>query len=214
MDLALYYAPTACSLIPYVTLTEAGARFETRPIDLRAGDTMKPDYLALNPMHKVPVLVVDGEPLTENVAIQLWIARAFPEAGLLPRDPLAETKAVAFMAWCASSIHPHLSRINSPPKFCAAPGSEASTRAIAVDMVAEAFAIAERKLANQDYFFERFTAPDAYFFWCWRRATQFDLPLAAFPRCAAHFQRIGERASVRKVVAFEKDVQAAFARAA
>ena len=214
MELALYYAPTACSLIPYVTLTEADADFETRPINLRAGDTMKPDYLALNPMHKVPVLLIDGEPLTENVAIQIWIARAFPEAGLLPHEPAAEIQAVSFMAWCASSIHPHLSRINSPSKFCAAPGSEASTRAIAVDMVSEAFHIAERKLANEDYFFERFTAPDVYFFWCWRRATQFDLPLAAFPRCAAHFQRIGGRASVRKALAFEQEVQTAFARAA
>ena len=31
----------------------------------------------MNPKHKVPVLLIDGEPLTENVAIQLFIARRF-----------------------------------------------------------------------------------------------------------------------------------------
>ena len=48
--------------------------------------------MQLNPKHKVPVLVIDDEPLTENVAIQIWIARNFPDAGLLPRDSIDEYK--------------------------------------------------------------------------------------------------------------------------
>jgi glutathione S-transferase len=93
MDLVLYYSPIACSLVPYVTLTEAGADFEVRNINLRKGQQSSPDYLKLNPKHKVPVLMVDGQVLTENVAIQLWIARNFPEAKLLPTDPWQELKA-------------------------------------------------------------------------------------------------------------------------
>ena len=80
MKLALYYAPITCSLVPYVTLTEAGAGFEVRPLNFRKSENRAPDYLKLNPAHKVPVLMIDGQVLTENVAIQIWIARNFPAA--------------------------------------------------------------------------------------------------------------------------------------
>ena len=90
MQLILYCAPNACSLVPYVTLTEAGAPFEVHPLNFRKSQHMAPEYLRLNPKHKVPVLVIDGAPLTENVAIQIWIARHFPAARLLPSDPMQE----------------------------------------------------------------------------------------------------------------------------
>ena len=90
MQLILYYAPNACSLVPYVTLTEAGAPFEVHPLNFLKSQHMASEYLRLNPKHKVPVLMIDGAPLTENVAIQIWVARHFPAAKLLPTDPMQE----------------------------------------------------------------------------------------------------------------------------
>src|SRR5260370_36962241 len=127
MELILYYAPNACSLVPYVTLTEAGARFEVRPLNFRKSQHMMPEYLELNPKHKVPVLVIDGMPLTENVAIQIWIARNFPAAKLLPLDPMQELHAISLLAWCASGIHPFLSRINSPARASDLPAPDDSS---------------------------------------------------------------------------------------
>ncbi len=213
MKLTLYYAPSTCALVPYVTLTEAGADFEVRKLNFRAAQHMTPDYLAINPLHKVPVLEIDGgERLTENVAIQLWISRAYPAARLLPTDPLQEVKAISIMAWCASGIHPHLTRINSPSKFCDAPGSEASIRALAVKPLLENFAAADKRLAGRDFFFDHFTAADAHFFWTYRRASQFDLPLGVFANCNAHFARMLSRASVQKVLAFEKETLDGFSK--
>lgn len=214
MDIVLYYAPIACSLVPYVTLTEAGADFKVQPINMRKKQQMSADYMALNPKHKVPTLVVDGRPLTENVAIQIWIARNFPQARLLPADPWEELKAISILAWCASGIHPHLSRINSPPKFCDLPGAETSVRDIARDHLFENFRVADAMLAGRDFFFDHFTAADAHFFWCFRRGLQFKLDQSAFRHCTAHFERMKGRASVQKVLAYEKDVQAKFAAAA
>ncbi len=214
MKLILYYAPVACSLVPYVTLTEAGASFEVRPLNFRKSQQMTPDYLKLNPKHKVPVLVIDGEPLTENVAIQIWIARNFPAAKLLPADPMAELKAIALHSWCASAIHPMLSRINHTARVCDVPGADESVRRLAQTQLFENFQIAEELLAGRDYFFDHFTAPDAHFFWCFRRATQFNLDLAAFRNCQAHFERMKQRPSVQKLLAYEKEVQAGFSAAA
>ena len=80
MNLQLFYAPQTCATVPYITLNEAGADFSVIDMNSRRGQLMSPEFLKLNPKHKVPVLVIDGEPLTENVAIQIWIARHFPQA--------------------------------------------------------------------------------------------------------------------------------------
>lgn len=214
MKLTLYYAPTTCALVPYVTLTEAGAVFDVQNINTRQGGNRTPEFLAVNPKHKVPVLLIDGEPLTENVAIQVWIARQFPNAQLLPADPKAEIKAISLMAWCASTIHPHLTPNARPENYCDLPGSEESVKRVAKKLLFEDFKIADGLLSGRDWFFDHFTAVDAYFFWCFRRAVTFKLDVGAFTHCMAHFERMGERPSVRKVLAYEKQVQEAFAKAA
>ena len=214
MKLTLYYAPMTCALVPYVALTEAGADFEVVDLNTRTNQHKTPEFLRLNPKHKVPVLVIDGYPLTENVAIQLWIARQFPQAKLLPADPLEQAKAISLMAWCASTIHPHLTPNARPQNYCDLPGSEESVKRVGNQFLFEDFAIAEDRLAGREWFFDHFTTADAYFFWCFRRALSFKLDLSAFKACHAHFARMEQRPSVRKVLAHEKRVLEAFARAA
>ena len=214
MKLTLCYAPMTCALVPYVTLTEAGADFDVQNINTRAGQNRGPEFLALNPKHKVPVLVIDGEPLTENVAIQIWIARQFPKARLLPAAPKSEIKAISLMAWCASGIHPHLTPNVRPQNYCDLPGSEDGVKRVANKLLFEDLAIADGLLAGREWFFEHFTAVDAYFFWCFRRAMSFKLDVSAFTYCADHFERMKLRPSVQRVFAYEKQVQDAFDKAA
>jgi glutathione S-transferase len=214
MKLTLYYAPLTCALVPYVTLTEAGAAFDVRNVNTRGGDNHTPEFLAVNPKHKVPVLVIDGEPLTENIAIQIWIAREFPQARLLPAEPWTEIKAISLMAWFASTIHPHLTPNARPQNYCDLPGSEESVKRVGNKLLFEDLALADGLLAGREWFFEHFTAPDAYFFWCFRRAISFKLDVSGFKNCVAHFARVQQRPSVQKVIAYEKQVQEAFARAA
>jgi glutathione S-transferase len=212
MELALYYAPNTCALAPYITLTEAGADFEARPLDFRRRENFSPEYLKINPKHKVPALVVGGKFLTENVAIHQWVHRTFPKARILPADPWDELQAISLHAWCASGIHPFLSRINNPAKVCDAAGASDSVIKFATEGLLENFRIGDEKLAGQEYFFDHFTAPDAHFFWCTRRATQLGVDLSAFPNVMAHFKRMQERPSVKKLLAFEKEVQERFAK--
>ena len=141
MKIALYYAPATCALAPYVTLTEAGADFEVRPLDFRKRQNFTPEYLKINPKHKVPALVVNGKILTENVAIHQWVHRNFPNAKILPADPWDELQAIALHSWCASGIHPYLSRINNPAKVCDTAGSSDSVVKVATEFLFENFKI-------------------------------------------------------------------------
>ena len=213
MKIELYYAPIACSLVPYVTLTEAGAEFEVRPVNLGKGQQMSPEYLKINPKHKVPVLVVDGKILTENVAIHTWVAQTFPESKILPDDPWQRLQAQSILSWCSGGIHPYLSRINNTKKVCDVPGADESVRRLAADALDENYAIADEMLAGIQHF-DHFTAADAHFFWTFRRGTQFDLDLAKFTNCTAHFERMQTRPSFQKVLAYEKEVRESFAKAA
>ncbi len=214
MEILLYYAPITCALAPYITLTEAGAKFEVRPLNMRKDQHKSAEYLKINPKHKVPLLVVDGKVLSESTAIQIWIARTFPQAGLLPADPWQELKAISLLSWCSSGIHPFLARINSPPRVCDVPGADESVRRLAASQLFENYKIADDLLAGREYFFDHFTAADAHFFWTFRRGALFDLDLSRFPNCMAHFGRMKTRPSVQKLLAYEKTIQAEFAKAA
>jgi glutathione S-transferase len=133
---------------------------------------------------------------------------------LLPADPWQELQAISLMSWCSGGIHPFLARINSPPKVCDVPRTEESVKKLAAANLMELFKIADDLLADRDFFFDHFTAPDAHFFWCQRRARQFEIDLSGFKNCAAHFERMQKRSSVQKLLAFEKSVQDDFAKAA
>ena len=214
MEIVLYYAPVTCALAPYITLTEADAKFEVRPLNMRKDQHKSADYLKINPKHKVPLLVVDGKVLSESTAIQIWIARTYPQARLLPADPWQELKAISLLSWCSSGIHPFLARINSPPRVCDVPGADESVRRLAASQLFENYKIANDLLAGREYFFDHFTAADAHFFWTFRRGTLFDLDLSRFSNCMAHFERMKTRPSVQKLLAYEKTIQAEFAKAA
>jgi glutathione S-transferase len=78
-----YTNPMSRGQIARWALHEAGANYEQHLLDY--GTTMKaPDYLAINPMGKVPAIVHDGNVVTECAAICAYLADAFPEAGLQP----------------------------------------------------------------------------------------------------------------------------------
>lgn len=65
-------------------LYEAGARFTPRLLDTRRGENRMADYLAVNPMGKVPALADGSFRLWESNAINWYVAEKHPAAGLLP----------------------------------------------------------------------------------------------------------------------------------
>jgi glutathione S-transferase len=97
MTLTLYTNPMSRGRIARWMLEEVGAPYEVRLLDY--GTTMKaPEFLALNPMGKVPTLVHDGKVITETAAICLYLADAFPKAGLQGQDRAAYYRWILFAA--------------------------------------------------------------------------------------------------------------------
>ena len=121
MNIQLYFAPGACSFVPHAGLeavkAATGQDFEPKLIKLHKGEQKAAEYLALNPEGQVPLLVVDGKPLAQIVAICDWIDRTFPQAGLMPADPWARAQAMSVLAWMNNSVHPTFTHVFMPDKF-------------------------------------------------------------------------------------------------
>ena len=82
-DLTFYTNPMSRGRIVRWMLEEVGASYET--VVLGYADSMKaPEYLAINPMGKVPAIRHRGRVVTEVAAICAYLADAFPDAGLAP----------------------------------------------------------------------------------------------------------------------------------
>ena len=96
MSLKLFFAPGACSFVPHAMLELAGADFEPASVRLHKAEQRSAEYLALNPRGQVPVLVDDGEVITQVVAILLHLDARLPGAGILPATGLARTRAVSY----------------------------------------------------------------------------------------------------------------------
>ena len=210
MEIILYYAPVTCSMVPFINLTEADVNFEVRRINLAKGQQLSPEYMKINPKHKVPLLVIDGRPLSENVAIHAWIVRHFPQSRLQPEDSWEQCQALSMMSWYASGIHPLLTRINNPSKVCSAEGSADSVKTVARELLLENFTIANQMLHGRNYLFGDYTGPDAHLFWCMRRAGQLGVDLSSLPNLISHFERMMQRKSVKKLLAFEEETLKAF----
>ena len=201
MEITLYHSPGACSMATYISLLEAGADFEIKIINIKKKEQSNPDYALLNPKKKVPFLVVDGKGLSENIAMQSWIADTFPQAGLMPSDPWNQKRALSYMGWFGSGIHQHITRHFKPEKFCANTDAHDDIKVKAKAMYMEQLELLETELTGKTWFFDHFTVCDSYFFWIYERAIEEGFDLSGFEHCTAHNKRMRERETVKKVLA-------------
>lgn len=135
MNLELYFAPGACSFVPHVALeairAATGQAFEPKLVKLHKGENKTPEYLAMNPNGQVPVLVVDGKPLTQIVAICDFLDRSFPKAGLLPAEPWARAQALSQLAWMNNTVHPTFTRVFRSEEFAESDAARAEVKKMA-----------------------------------------------------------------------------------
>ena len=96
-DLTLFYAPQSRAITALYFMEELERPYRLEVIDLKKGDQKKPDYLKLNPMGKVP-LVLDGEvPIAETGAIFMYLADKYAAGRLAPRPD--ESDRADYLRW-------------------------------------------------------------------------------------------------------------------
>jgi glutathione S-transferase len=109
-NLHLYYAAGACSFVPHCALETIGAPYEPHALSFKDQQQKSPEYLAVNPHGVVPALVVDGQTIEQVVAICGYLAAAYPQAQLLPNEPIAKARAMQWLAYMNNTMHPCFTR--------------------------------------------------------------------------------------------------------
>jgi glutathione S-transferase len=209
-NLVFYHAPHSRSAGTRVLMEELGAPHEMRVLSLTAGDQRKAEFLAVNPLGKVPTIVHDGAVITEQPAIYLYLADLFPERGLAPAigDPL-RGPYLRWIVFYGSSFEPAL--IDRSMKREPAPHARSPYGSF--EEVLEAI---QAELRKGPYLLgERFTAADVLWGTALRWTTGFGL-VPKSPEVEAYLARVCARpAFVRATAADEalaKELAAAAAK--
>jgi glutathione S-transferase len=120
--LTLYHAAPSRSSIVHWMLEEIGEPYDLHLLSLKKEDNRAPAYLAVNPMGKVPALKHGDVVVTESAAICLYLADAFPQAGLTV--PIGDPRRGVFLKWLffgPSCLEPAMTdrafkRVEAPPR--------------------------------------------------------------------------------------------------
>jgi len=116
--LTLYHNPQSRSAGSRVLLEALGVPYHVEYIDFAGGQNRQPAFLAINPLGKLPTVVHDGAVVTEQVAVTIYLADRFPEAGLAPAldDPL-RGPYLRWMAFYGATFEPAVldSAMKRPP---------------------------------------------------------------------------------------------------
>lgn len=155
-DLVFYTNPMSRGRIVRWMLEEVGASYRTELLDYSS--SMKaPDYLAINPMGKVPAIVHNGRIVTECAAICAYLADAFPEAGLAP----STDNRADYYRWLFFAAGPLESAITVKALGAAVPPERKAM--IGFGSMEEVLSALEIMLSTRDFVTgDRFTAADVY----------------------------------------------------
>ncbi len=191
--LTFYHSAQSCSNGILLLLHEVGAVFETKIVDVRAGDQRGATYLALNPKGKVPVLgLEDGSTLTEFPAIALWLVETYPQVGLAPTGTIERARVLEALDFIVSSVHMRGFTFDKvPQKFMSDADGQATLRAHGRAEVAKGLTGLSAMLGDRPYILGEFSAADAALFYVLDWAEQdrgYDIP-ANLQACLARIKQ-------------------------
>ena len=199
-DLTLYHASPSRSSVVLWMLEELGQPYDVKLLKLSAGDNLKPDYLAVNPMGKVPALDHKGTVVAEVAAICAYLADEFPQAKL--NVPTGTPRRGVYLKWLFFGP----SCLEAAMIDRAAPRKEEPRRAMlgygSFDTVMDVIARAVEK--GPWLMGEQFTAADIVVGANIRWGTHFKL-LPERPEFSAYIARIAARPAAQRAEAKDKD---------
>ncbi|MGJ4891281.1 glutathione S-transferase family protein [Bradyrhizobium sp. HKCCYLRH3099] len=206
--ITLYYSPQTRAAGARILLEELGAPYHLHVLNMKAGEQRKPEFLAINPLGKVPTVGHRGQIVTEQVAIFIYLADLFPRAGLTPAldDPL-RGPYLRWIAYYGSSFEPavidHFMK-REPAPVTQSPYADYETMLSAL----------EAQLAKGPYLFgERMTAADIL----WGVAFNWTMMFGIVPRkdvFVRYAERITQRPAFQRVTASDVEMAAQHAAAA
>jgi glutathione S-transferase len=151
----LYHHPiSTCSRRVLLMARHLGIELELVVVDLGKGGQHAPEFLALNPNHRVPVLDHDGFVLWESYAIMQYLADLAPGQTLYPAEPRARADVNRWLFWCAQDFAPGIGKLNLEHSIKALIGAgpaDPAQVALGEGMVTTAARVLDAHLAQREW---------------------------------------------------------------
>jgi glutathione S-transferase len=203
MNLTLFHAPNSRSGAARILLEELGAPYDLHVLSLKKNEQRAPDYLAVNPMGKVPAIRHGDALVTEQPAIFIYLADLFPQAGLAPAldDPL-RGPYLRWLAFYGSSFEPAITdlamkREPTPPMMCPYGDYDTMLATLTAQLRAGPYLLGER-----------FSAADVLWGTSLGWATMFKL-VPELPEVVAYIDRVSSRPAARRAAEADAALAAA-----
>jgi len=208
--LELYFSPGACSFVPHVGLeaikAATGEDFKPSLVKLHKGEQKTPEYLAMNPNGQVPVLVVDGKPLIQILAICDYLDRRYPKVGLLPTDSWQRAQALSQLAWMNNTVHPTFTHWFRPYEFTDNETAQAEVKRFAVEKFRKHLERLQdwSKAASPYWFGSQVSFHDAYCFTLLRWGGYAGIDPDSVPQLKAYVERVTQAPPVAAALERER----------
>ena len=202
--LTLYHAAPSRSSVTRWMLEEIGEPYDIKLLSLSKGDNQKPDYLAINPMGKVPALKHGDVVITESAAICTYLADEFPRAKL--NVPIGDPRRAGYLKWLffgPSCIEPAIMDRAFPRK------EEARRAALGYGDFDTVIDVVAKAVSKGPYLVgEQFTAADVVIGSGLRWGMMFKL-LPERPEFTAYVGRLTQRPALQRADEKDKELAAA-----
>jgi glutathione S-transferase len=202
--LTLYHAAPSRSSIVRWMLEELGEPYDIHLLSLSKGEQMTPDYLAINPMGKVPALKHGDAIITEAAAICTYLADEFPHARL--NIPVGDPRRGPYLKWLffgPSCIEPAIIDRAAPRK------EEARRGMLGYGDFETVMNVAAEAVAKGPYLMgEQFTAADVVMGSTIRWGMMFNL-IPKRPEFEAYVARLQQRPALQRATALDQELAAA-----
>ena len=174
-------------------LKELGVAFDHVPTPFTDGSTHTAEFLAINPNGRVPVLVDDGQPLFESLAINLYLARRFG-GPLCPRTLTGEGRALQWTLWAATEVEKPLLLAAANLMLFAEPDRRGDELAVMLHKLDRPFKVLDAELAERPYLLgSKFTVADLNVSAVLTLGVIAGVPLATYPNLSDWLERCIER---------------------
>lgn len=179
---------------------ELGIAYEHLPIEIGDDGARSPEFLALNPNGRLPVIVDDGFVLFESLAITLYLAKKHATGTLYPATLEGEARAWQWSFWAVAEVDRGVNIWSLHAVRLAPAERNAALREEALRVIAAPFKVLDAAVAQQPYLLGNgFTVADLNVAAVISRAV--DMDLSAVPHLKAWLMRCLERPAARAALA-------------
>ncbi len=162
-------------------LEELGLSYERRDVHNADNSGRSPEYLAINPSGKVPLLIDGSVKVSESYAINLYLARQYGDGGLWPADSAGQAAGLQWSFWVATETEPFITALFVEHFQTAEADKDAARIARANENMATRLGFLDAALAGRAHLgSERFTIADLNVACGLRNAAKLKVDLAPF----------------------------------